>query len=273
MTINCNGQIIALNTPKILGVLNLTPDSFYDGGAYLNKEAAIVQCEKMMQEGADFIDLGAYSSRPGAEEISETEELNRLLPILEKLKAHFPKTLFSIDTFRSKVAQEALDRGASMINDISAGNLDPKMIPTVARYRVPFIAMHMQGKPSNMQENPSYEDLFSELMHFFSKKIDECYAAGINDVILDPGFGFGKTLNDNYHILERLESFQQFNTPLLAGVSRKSMIYKALEITAEEALNGTTVLNTVALMKKAQFLRVHDVKEAKECIALIERLQ
>lgn len=273
MTINCNGQLIALNTPKVLGVLNLTPDSFYDGGVYLNKDAALIHCEKMIREGADFIDIGAYSSRPGAQEISETEELNRLLPILEKLKIHFPKTLFSIDTFRAKVAQEALDRGASMINDISAGNLDSKMIPTVACYGVPFIAMHMQGKPSNMQENPTYGDLFSELMHFFSNKIDECHAAGINDVILDPGFGFGKTLSDNYHILERLERFQQFNVPLLAGVSRKSMIYKALEVSAEEALNGTTVLNTVALMKKAQFLRVHDVKEAKECISLLQQLQ
>lgn len=273
MTLNCNGQLLTLDTPRILGVLNITPDSFYDGGAYLNVNAAIKQCEKMITEGVDIIDLGAYSSRPGAKEITENEELSRLLPVLEQLKSRFPNTLFSIDTFRSKVAQEALDRGASMINDISAGKLDPNMIRTVAQYPVPYIAMHMQGTPDTMQNNPSYVDIFAELIHFFSNKIDECYAAGINDVIIDPGFGFGKTIENNYEILQRFERFQQFNVPVLAGVSRKSMIYKTLEVSTEEALNGTTVLNTYALIKKAQFLRVHDVKEAKECITLLQRLQ
>ncbi len=273
MTLNCNGTLVDLSSPKILGILNLTPDSFYDGGKHQNIDAALQQCEKMIIEGADFIDLGAYSSRPGAEEVSPTEEIDRLLPVLIALRKQFPTTLFSIDTFRANVAKAALEEGAHMINDISAGNLDPAMLTTVGKYPAPYIAMHMQGKPKDMQNAPSYEDVYQEIMRFFSEKINACYAAGINDVILDPGFGFGKTIAHNYHLLHRFERFQDFKLPVLAGVSRKSMIYKILGTTPEEALNGTTVLHTVALMKKAQLIRVHDVKAAKECIRLLEQLR
>lgn len=272
MTLNCNGTLVDLSKPKVLGVLNLTPDSFFDGGHYNQLDAAVTQCEKMLNNGADFIDLGAYSSRPGADDVNEQEELSRLIPVLEVLLKKFPEALFSIDTFRAKVAQEALDRGAHMINDISAGNLDDQMLMTVGKYAVPYIAMHMQGTPQNMQDQPQYQDPFAEISLFFSEKIQACYTVGINDVVLDPGFGFGKKVEHNYHILQRLEHLQQFNVPVLAGVSRKSMIYKVLETTPEEALNGTTVLHTVALMKKAQLLRVHDVKEAKECIRLLAQL-
>ena len=273
MTLNCNGTLVDLSSPKILGILNLTPDSFYDGGKHQNIEAALQQCEKMITQGADFIDLGAYSSRPGAEELSPSEEINRLLPVLIALRKEFPTTLFSIDTFRAQVAKAALEEGAHMINDISAGNLDTEMLSTVGQYSVPYIAMHMQGQPKDMQSNPTYEDVYQSIMRFFSEKIDACYAAGIQDVILDPGFGFGKTLEHNYHLLHRLEYFQAFKLPVLAGVSRKSMIYKVLEITPAEALNGTTVLHAVALQKKARLIRVHDVKAAKECVRLLEQLR
>ena len=273
MTLNCNGTLVDLSSPKILGILNLTPDSFYDGGKHQNISAALKQCEKMITEGADFIDLGAYSSRPGAEEVSPTEEIKRLIPVLIALRKEFTTTLFSIDTFRANVAKAALEEGAHMINDISTGNLDPAMISTVGQYSVPYIVMHMQGKPKDMQNNPSYEDVFQEIMRFFSQKINACYAAGIKDVILDPGFGFGKSVEHNYHLLHRFEHFQAFGLPVLAGVSRKSMIYRVLGITAAEVLNGSTVLHTVALQKKAQLLRVHDVKAAKECIRLLEQLR
>ncbi len=273
MTLNCNGTLVALSSPKILGILNLTPDSFYDGGKHQNTTAAIQQCENMLSDGADFIDLGAYSSRPGAEEVSEEEELNRLLPVLLALRKEFPQALFSIDTFRAKVAKAALEEGAHMINDISAGNMDANMLATVGQYKVPYIAMHMQGKPKTMQAAPSYTDVYQEIMHFFSEKIKACYAAGINDVILDPGFGFGKTIEHNYHLLHRFEHFQAFDLPVLAGVSRKSMIYRVLGTTPDEALNGTTVLHTIAMLKKAQLVRVHDVKAAKECIRLLEQLR
>lgn len=273
MTINCNGRLVDLASPKILGILNLTPDSFFDGGHFQELPSALKQCEKLLQEGADFIDLGAYSSRPGAKEVSEEEELRRLIPVLEELRLAFPAALFSIDTFRAKVARESLDRGAAMINDISAGNLDDQMLSTVGGYSVPYIAMHMQGKPKTMQDNPTYTDVFSEMMYFFSTKITDCQKAGIQDVILDPGFGFGKTTGHNFSLLKEFDRFQAFNSPVLAGVSRKSMIYKTLNINAAEALNGTTVLHTVALLKKAQLLRVHDVKETKECILLLEQLQ
>ena len=272
MTLNCNGTLVDLSTPKILGILNLTPDSFYDGGKHNKKNAALEQCEKMLEQGADFIDLGAYSSKPGATDVSASEEMKRLLPVLESLLKHFPNALFSIDTFRASVAHEALELGAHMINDISAGLLDSKMLTTVGKYPVPYIAMHMQGSPKDMQKEPKYEDVFAEVTHFFSARIQRCYAAGINDVILDPGFGFGKTVQHNYALLQRFENFQQFQLPVLAGVSRKSMIYKILDSSPEAALNGTSVLHTVALMKKAQILRVHDVREAKECIQLLAQL-
>ena len=273
MTLNCNGTLISLETPKILGILNLTPDSFYDGGHFQQTEQALHQCEKMLNDGADFIDLGAYSSRPGASEVSLDEERKRLLPTLERLRNEFPEALFSIDTFRAKVADESIALGAHMINDISAGELDPKMLTVVGKHAVPYIAMHMQGQPKTMQDQPHYTDVFSSVMQFFSKKINQCKAAGIIDVIIDPGFGFGKTTAHNFALLHRFQHFQQFQVPVLAGVSRKSMIYKTLGTSANDALNGTTVLHTLALHKKAQLLRVHDVKEAKECITLMKQLQ
>tara|TARA_B100000767_G_C19775457_1_gene542294 strand:- start:390 stop:1229 length:840 start_codon:yes stop_codon:yes gene_type:complete len=273
ININCKGTLVDLSKPKIMGILNLTPDSFFDGGKYNNEDAALKQCEKMISEGADFVDIGTSSSKPGAKEISEDEELNRLLPTLERILKEFPGIFFSIDTFRSNVAEKALDRGAALINDISAGNLDPKMLETVGKHKVPFIAMHMQGTPSSMQLNPTYKNIIGELIYFFSEKIKEAHSAGINDIIIDPGFGFGKTIPHNYEILKKLETFQSLNTPILIGVSRKSMIFKKLGIDASLALNGTSVLNTVALSKKAQILRVHDVKEAKECVYLLEALQ
>lgn len=255
-----------------MGVLNLTPDSFFDGGQYNAMDAALQQCEKMLNEGADFIDLGAYSSRPGADHVEEDNEKKRLLPVLSTLRKNFPEALFSIDTFRSSVAQESIEMGAVMINDISAGNLDQTMIPTVGQYNIPFIAMHMQGTPQTMQQHPSYTNIMDELIYFFSEKIATCKAEGIHDVIIDPGFGFGKSIEHNFTVLDQFEDFQQFNVPVLAGLSRKSMIYKSLGITAQDALNGTTALHAVALLKKAQLLRVHDVKEAKECVDLLQQL-
>mgnify|MGYP003687454929 FL=1 len=273
MTINCRGNLIDFTKPKIMGILNLTPDSFFDGGNFNSIDHATKQCERMILEGADFIDIGAVSSKPGANQVKENEELNRLLPVLEKLITEFPEMYFSIDTFRSKVASEALELGASIINDISAGGFDSEMLAVVGRHKAPYITMHMQGKPSDMQLNTQYGNLMEELIFFFSEKIKEAHTAGINDLIIDPGFGFGKTKEHNFDILKNLEDFQNLNTPVLAGISRKSMIYKTLQVDAASALNGTTVLNTIALYKKAQIIRVHDVKEAKECIDLLEALQ
>ena len=273
LTLNCNGTLVSLAAPKILGILNLTPDSFYDGGKYTHVAHALKQCETMLVDGADFIDVGACSSRPGAEEVSEEEELGRLLPILEKARKEFPDALFSIDTYRASVAQKALEIGAHMINDISAGEMDSEMLQTVGQFPVPYIAMHIQGTPKTMQKQPQYDDVVSDVIYFFSKKIGQCKNAGIDDVILDPGFGFGKTAHHNFKLLEQLEQFHLFHLPIVVGVSRKSMIYKTLNTSPAEALNGTTVLHTVALQKKAQLLRVHDVKEAKECVHLMEELQ
>ncbi len=272
-SINCKGRLIEFSKPKVMGILNLTPDSFFDGGKHNNIVTALKHCEKIISEGVDFIDLGAYSSKPNAKKVSIEDEKKRLLPVLENLISEFPDALFSIDTFRAEIAAETLDRGAAIINDISAGTLDDKMLATVAHYQVPFIAMHMQGTPSTMQINPKYNNVIDEITYFFSERIKKIYDSGINDLILDPGFGFGKTIAHNFEILNGLDFFQNFGLPVLAGVSRKSMIYKTLNTTPEKALNGTSVLHAVALLKKAQILRVHDVKEAKECIDLIDVLQ
>ena len=273
MTINCKGILIDFSKPKIFGILNLTPDSFYDGGKYIGTQSVINQCNKMITEGADFIDIGAQSSRPGAKEISLDEELKRLLPTLEILLKKFPDVLFSIDTYRSKVAEESINMGASIINDISSGNIDPQMMSTIGRLKVPLILMHMKGTPSVMKENPFYKDIITEMIKYFSEKINEAHSLGINDLIIDPGFGFGKTIEDNYTILKNIELFQNLNLPIMVGVSRKSMIYKKLGVNIENSLNGTSILNTVALTKKVQILRVHDVKEAKECIDLLQELK
>jgi len=273
MNISCKGKLIDLTTPKIMGILNLTPDSFYDGGVFNNTDRALAQTEKMLLEGATFIDVGGASSKPGAVEISIDEELARVLPIIEEIQKRFPEVIISIDTYRSIVAQQAVATGAAIVNDISGGNLDAKMLGTVgALGGVPYIAMHMQGKPQNMQDNPSYDNVLVAIRSFFAAKIDEAHKAGIHDIIIDPGFGFGKTLDHNYSLLKNLSSMQIDGIPMLIGLSRKSMIHKLLEIEAADALNGTIVLNTIALQQGAQILRVHDVKEAQQAIHLIEKL-
>ncbi len=273
MNISCKGKLIDLTTPKIMGILNLTPDSFYDGGLYNNTDRALAQTEKMLLEGATFIDVGGASSKPGAVEVSADEELARVLPVIEKIHIKFPDTLISIDTYRSDVAQQAVAAGAAMVNDISGGNLDAKMLKTVGALGVPFVAMHMQGKPQNMQDKPSYDNILTDIRSFFAAKIDAAHKAGIHDIIIDPGFGFGKTLENNYALLKHLSSIQMDGVPMLIGVSRKSMIYKLLQIEVAEAGNGTSVLNTVALQQGAQILRVHDVKEAHQAVQLIEKLK
>jgi dihydropteroate synthase len=274
MNISCKGKLIDLTTPKIMGVLNLTPDSFYDGGSFNNTDRALAQTEKMLLEGAAFIDVGGASSKPGAVEISVDEELARVLPIIEEIQKRFPEAIISIDTYRSVVAQQAVATGAAIVNDISGGNLDNEMLSSVgALGGVPYIAMHMQGKPQNMQDNPSYDNVLVAIRSFFATKIDDAHKAGIHDIIIDPGFGFGKTLDHNYSLLKNLSSMQIDGIPMLIGLSRKSMIHKLLKIDVSDALNGTTVLNTIALQQGAQILRVHDVKEAQQAVHLIEKLK
>jgi len=272
MTINCNGKLIDLTLPKVMGILNVTPNSFFDGGKHANEKAILVQVEKMLLEGATFIDIGGYSSKPSAEFVSEEEELQRLIPAIKEIVKEFPDVIISVDTFRSKVAQASIENGASIINDISAGNLDTKMLETVAKLQVPYIMMHMKGTPQTMQSLAQYENIVKEMLFYFSQKIAQVRSLGINDLILDPGFGFAKTLEQNFEVLSKLELFQITELPLLVGISRKSMIYKTLETTAEFALNGTTSLNTISLLKGAKILRVHDVKEAVECIKLHQQL-
>lgn len=255
-----------------MGILNLTPNSFYDGGKYKNVADVFNQVEKMLHDGATFIDIGAYSSKPNAEFVSESEEISRLLPIVNLLLEKFPNILISVDTFRSEVAKKTVENGAVIVNDISAGKLDEKMIETVAKLQVPYIMMHMKGNPQTMQSLAKYEDITKEMIYYFSERINVARSFGLNDIIIDPGFGFAKTLEQNYEVLQKLDLFSMLELPLLAGVSRKSMIYKTLENSPEEALNGTTVLNTIALQKGAKILRVHDVKEAMECVTLFNKL-
>ncbi|WP_091424117.1 dihydropteroate synthase [Formosa sp. Hel1_31_208] len=256
-----------------MGILNVTPDSFYDGGRYRNMSAILKQVETMLNEGATFIDIGAYSSKPNANHVSEAEELQRIIPIVEYLVKNFPEVILSVDTFRSQVAKQCVLAGASMINDISAGHLDKAMLKTVAELSVPYIMMHMRGTPQTMQQLTSYDDLIKDILIYFSERIAVARNLGIIDLIIDPGFGFAKTLEQNYELLDKLELLQMAGLPLLAGVSRKSMIYKILENSSAEALNGTTVLNTIALQKGASILRVHDVMEAVECIQLTQQLK
>ncbi|MGC6479837.1 MAG: dihydropteroate synthase [Flavobacteriaceae bacterium] len=271
-SIRCGGKLIALDKPLAMGILNITPDSFYDGGHFNEEVKALSQTEKMLSAGAKIIDVGAASSKPGSALIDPEEECQRLLPILEKLLQRFPAALFSIDTYNSATAKAAIEMGAHIINDISAGNIDSEMMAVVGHYKVPYIMMHMQGTPLNMQVNPQYNNIVEEIKLYFQHKIEQAYAAGITDLILDPGFGFGKKLEDNYEILRYFETLQTLGLPLLAGLSRKSMIYKTLNITADQALNGTTALNSIALLKGAKILRVHDVEAAVECIQLHESL-
>lgn len=273
MTINCNGKLLDLSSPTVMGILNLTPDSFYDGGKYADEKSVLSQVKKMLDEGASIIDLGAYSSRPGAKHISEKEELERILPIVKLILEKHPTAILSIDTFRSEVAKQCIKAGAAIINDISAGEMDSDMFTTVAELQVPYCMMHMKGTPQNMQSNPTYKNVTQDVLYYFSKKVAEARSYGINDIIIDPGFGFGKTIEHNYALLKNLELFKNLDLPLLIGISRKSMIYKSLDCSPEEALNGTTVLNSIAVEKGAHILRVHDVKEATETIKLIEKIK
>ncbi len=268
MTINCKGKLIDFSTPKVMGILNVTPDSFFDGGKYKNGQDILHQTRKMLNDGATFIDVGAYSSRPGAKHISEAEELNRIIPVIELLVDKFSDIIISVDTFRSEVAKETIKVGASLVNDISGGTMDENMFQTVAELKVPYILMHMQGTPQNMQQNPVYENVTTDIISFFAEQIFKLNQLKLNDVIIDVGFGFGKTLAHNFEILKNLRLFKSLNAPILAGVSRKSMLYKTLDITPQEALNATTSANTIALLNGANLLRVHDVKEAVEAIKI-----
>jgi dihydropteroate synthase len=268
--INCKGKLIDLSTPKVMGILNVTPDSFFDGGKYTAMDAILFQAEKMLSEGADFIDIGGMSSKPGASIISAEDEIQRVLPALEAILKRFPETIISIDTVHAKTAQETIAAGAAIINDISAGEMDKNMISTVAKLQVPYILMHMKGTPETMQQQPSYENVSKEVIRFLLQKINHCRESGIKDLIIDPGFGFGKTTEHNFQLLKNLKSFEILGVPILCGLSRKSMINKILGISAKDSLNGTTALNTLALLNGANILRVHDVKEAKEAIQLVE---
>ena len=265
-----NLDIQNLEQPILMGILNLTPDSFYDGGQYTNTRAILKRVGTMLKEGATIIDLGAYSSRPNAKHISLDEEQERLLPILKMVVKEYPKTILSIDTFRSEIAKNSILEGASIINDISGGMLDENMFQTIADLQVPYIVMHMQGTPQNMQQKPTYTDVILEIKQFFKEKVKKLNEIGVEKVILDVGFGFGKTLPQNYKLLRELESFKEFKKPLLVGLSRKSMLYKALQANPEKALNASSVAHTLALLNGAKILRVHDVKEAQEVITLLK---
>ena len=273
MTLNIRGELIDLSTPKVMGILNVTPDSFYDGGYYNSNTKILKQIEKMIEDGATIIDIGGYSSRPGADDVAEKIEIDRVVPTLKDCKKYFPEVFFSIDTFRSKVAEECIHNGADIINDISGGNLDTNMMKIVGKYQIPYIIMHMKGNPSNMVEKAKYDDIIGELISYFSKKIDEAANLNIKDIVIDPGFGFAKNISQNFELLNNLDFFKNLEKPMLVGLSRKSMIYKTLNIKADKALNGSTALHTISLIKGANILRVHDVKEAVECIKLVEELK
>jgi dihydropteroate synthase len=270
-TLNCKGKIVSIEKPLLMGIINITADSFYEG--HLDKDIDIILqlAADMIKEGADILDIGGQSTKPGSKQLSEEEETQRVLPLIEAIHQQFPDTIISIDTFHSKVASAAVNAGASIVNDVSAGNMDVNMIATVAQLQVPYICMHMKGTPETMQLQPQYENLAKEILDFFIIKIAECKQAGIKDIIIDPGFGFGKTIAHNFELLKDLSIFKMLKLPILAGLSRKSTIYKTLKIDVSEALNGTTVLNTIALLNGANILRVHDVKEAKEAILLVEK--
>ena len=268
MTINCKGQLIDLSNPKVMGILNITQNSFFDGGKWNSFEKILSHVEQMLNDGATFIDVGAYSSKPNAEFISEEQEIAQIVPVIRLLLEKFPNILISIDTFRAKVAEACIMEGAAIINDISAGNLDGQMLPTIAKLQVPYIMMHMRGNPQTMQSLTDYENLIKEVLFYFSEKIAEARTLGINDIMVDPGYGFSKTLEQNYELMQQSELLQLLELPILVGVSRKSMIYKALDTTADNSLNGTTFLNAIALTKGASILRVHDVKEAVEAVKL-----
>ncbi|MCT4699750.1 dihydropteroate synthase [Tenacibaculum haliotis] len=273
MTINCNEKLIDLTAPKVMGILNVTPDSFFDGGRYKDESDILKQTEKMLKEGATFIDVGAYSSRPGAKHISETEELQRIVPVVMLLVKNFPDIIISVDSFRSRVVEDSINAGAALINDISGGKMDEQMFRTIAKLQVPYIMMHMQGTPQNMQSSPIYKDIITEVISFFTAQLFKLRELKVNDVIIDVGFGFGKTTAHNYELLNKLSLFKNLELPILTGVSRKSMLYKLLDISPQNALNATTVANTVALLNGTNILRVHDVKEAVEAVKIVSQLR
>ena len=273
-TLNCRGRLLNLSRPLVMGILNVTPDSFFDGGRHTGVEAALKQAGVMLSEGAALLDVGGASSRPGAKEVSAKEELQRVVPVIEAIVRHFPGAIVSVDTWRASVAQATVEAGASIVNDISAGGLDPALYQTVARLHVPYILMHMQGAPDTMQQNPEYGDVVTEVLDFFIRETQKLHALGVKDIVLDPGFGFGKTVEHNFQLLKNLGLFSSVTgLPVLAGISRKSMICKLLRVSPENALNGTTALHMVALQQGAGILRVHDVREAMEVIRLWEQLE
>lgn len=273
LTLNIGGHLLDLFSPKVMGILNLTPDSFYDGGKYNSTDKALKQCARMLENGAAIIDLGAYSSRPGADFVSEEEEMKRIIPVVQAIAKEFPKAFISIDTFRSSVANVAVQEGASMINDISGGELDSNMFATVAHLKVPYILMHMKGTPQTMFQYTDYENLYTEISNYFLEKISQLQSLGVVDLVIDPGFGFAKTLDQNYELLNKLDLFKMLGVPILAGISRKSMIYKLLEVNPADSLNGTTAANMIALLKGANLLRVHDVKAAREAVLIFDKLK
>ena len=273
MEINIKGNLLDLNKPKIMGILNVTPDSFFDGGLYNTEKKVDIQVMKMIEDGMDILDVGGYSSRPGAKEISINEEIDRVIPVVKFIRKTYPELILSVDTFRSEVARNCLDLGIDIINDISAGCIDKNILDVVAEYNCPYIMMHMKGTPQTMQVNPEYENLIKELLIYFAKRIYLAREKGIIDIIVDPGFGFGKTLDHNYTIMKKIENFKLLDLPILVGISRKSFITKQLDIDKKDSLNGTTALNMYFLEKNVNILRVHDVKEAKECIMLHEKIK
>lgn len=272
-TLNLRGKIMNLSSPIVMGIINITPDSFYDGGKFQSTWQVVKHAEQLLSEGAAILDLGAASTRPGAGLVTAAEEKERLLPVVKGILRRFPEAILSIDTYNSETAIMAIEEGAHIINDISAGNIDPAMFDTIARLQVPYIMMHMQGTPANMQQNPVYKDLIKEISAFFAERINRLNQMGVNDIIIDPGFGFGKTIEHNYQLLNQLDFFRIFDLPLLVGVSRKSMVNRVLGTTPDEALNGTTVLNTIAIQKGANILRVHDVSQAMEAVKIVEMLK
>jgi len=272
-SINCKGELITFDQPKVMGIINITPDSFYENSRFVQLNDIYKQVNQMLTDGADFIDIGGYSSRPGADDIPLQEELDRVIPIVKNITKNFPQARISVDTFRSQVAKEALENGAALINDISAGHLDNQMMQVIKQYQIPYVMMHMKGTPQTMKSMNQYDDLITDMKYYFSERIYQANQLGINDLIIDPGFGFAKDIEQNFEILSRLSDFHDLDYPMLIGLSRKSMIYKTLNTSARKALNGTTALNMLALEKGASLLRVHDVKPAVECCQLYNRIK
>lgn len=268
-SLNVGGKLLDLSQAKIMGIINLTPDSFYSNSRFIGEKEILVQVQKMLAEGADILDLGAYSTRPGADEISPEEETKRLLPVIKLIKSNFRDAIISVDTFRASVARLAVEAGADIINDISGGELDAEMFATIAQLQVPYILMHHRGTPKTMHLLTNYDDLLADVIFYFSEKIEKLKSLGVKDIVIDPGFGFAKNTEQNFLLLHHLSNFKLLDVPVLVGLSRKSMVWKSLQITAHEALNGTSVLNTIALQNGANILRVHDVAEAKQCITLL----